>query len=69
MTFLTKPQFGEGAGSTPATPGKGIILRVQDPSYAGTPTPQVQQRLESSPEGVPLGGMSRVDTQESSKGV
>lgn len=50
----------------PATPGKGIILRVQDPSFAGTTTPQVQQRLESSPEGVPRRCMTGVDTRESS---
>lgn len=50
----------------PVTPGKGITLRVQDPAYAGTPTTQVQQRLESSLEGVPPGGLSGVDPQESS---
>lgn len=72
--------LGEGEGSLQATSGKGIVLqafstptcvkgmgitqRARDPSNAGAAT--FQQKPDSSPEGQPPGGMSGVDTQESS---
>lgn len=59
-------ELGECAGSVPATPGKGLDLGVKDCSYTSTQDPQTQEQQESSPEGVPVGRMSGVTSQESS---
>lgn len=37
--FNPNPEFGEGTGSTPVTPGRGINLQMGDPSYTRMSTP------------------------------
>lgn len=75
-------ELGQGTGSLPATPGKGMVLvpvvtplctvglgispRAKDPSYAGASGFARQSHQDSIPEGGPPEWISGVNTQESS---
>lgn len=57
-------ELGEGAGSVPAMPGKGLDLGVKSRSYAYPAVPGTRQQQDPSPESQQVGRVSGVTSQE-----